>query len=236
MSDFRSYAKNLDSEDNRINLSPFESHHLVNANRARAGDSVVVFNGQGIEWDCILEEADKRGAILQKQTIHQSPRFPVCITLAIGILKGKTFDLILRQATELGVSKIQPLFTERTLVQLKDVSSKLEKWQGHLIEGCKQSGNRWLPDLATPTTLKTFLKNCPFESAIVASLENNARRWKEINPLSSTTLFIGPEGDFSKEEYRELDSKGAVSVSLAPHVLRSETAAVTAIAQLMAKF
>ncbi|MDA0347263.1 MAG: RsmE family RNA methyltransferase [Verrucomicrobia bacterium] len=236
MSDFRSYAKNLDSEENRIKLSPFESHHLVNTNRARKGDLVVVFNGMGIEWNCTLDEADKRCASLQKLTIKQYPHNLVCITLAIGIVKGKTFDIILRQATELGVTRIQPLLTERTIVNLKDVSSKCEKWQSHLIEGCKQSGNPWLPELATPVALKTFIAHHPLESAVVASLESTARPWSEINPLKSTTLFIGPEGDFSEDEYREFESRGVVPVSLGPHVLRSETAAVTAIAQLMAKF
>jgi len=236
MSDFRSYHKNLDSEEKRINLSPFESHHLVGTNRARVGDSVVVFNGMGVEWDCVLEEADKRCARLEKLTIHQTARSPVCITLAIGIVKGKTFDIILRQATELGVSKIQPLLTGRTIVQLKDVTSKLDKWQGHLIEGCKQSGNAWLPELAPPVTFKTFLTNNHLESAGVASLESTAKSWSEIYPSESTTLFIGPEGDFSEEEYRELESKGAIPVSLGRYVLRSETAAVAAVSQLIAKF
>lgn len=236
MSDFRSFAKTLNSEEKRITLSPFESHHLVSTNRARAGELVVVFNGNGTEWDCILEEANKRSAILQMQTIRQIPRFEVCITLAMAILKGKTFDVILRQATELGVSKIQPLLTERTQVHVKDVSSKLEKWQGHLIEGCKQSGNPWLPELAAPTPLKSFITSYPIESAIVASLETTAKSWNEINPLKATTLFIGPEGDFSEEEYRELESRRVLPVSLSRHVLRSETAAITAIAQLIAKF
>lgn len=234
MTDFRCYASPLDPDSETIELSSFESHHLIATNRARTGQQVIVFNGRGIEWDCSIEVAHKKRAILRKTAIRTIKRLKSEITLAIAITKGKTFDTILKQATELGIAHIQPLETERTLVHVKDIFQKLEKWNTQLIEACKQSGNPWLPDLRPPSTIKSILESEALGSIFVGSLEENAKSWKQVDPFKNATLFIGPEGDFAPEEYLRLDQNGAIPIRIGPHVLRSETAAIAAIAQLSA--
>jgi 16S rRNA (uracil1498-N3)-methyltransferase len=233
MSDLRCFSPGLDS--NEIILSPFESHHLVSTNRARQGDVVVLFNGNGLEWDATLVDANRKGARLVRDRSREFEPRASHITLAIALIKGKTFDTILRQATELGVFRIQPLVTERTQVQVKDIPSKLGKWRTQLVEGCKQSGNPWLPELSEPTPFFDFVEDVPAGSAVVASLTENAKSWDDISVGKTVTLYIGPEGDFSQREYQYLDNCGVQAVRLATHVLRSETAVVTALSQLTLK-
>ena len=233
MSDFRSFAPDLDQEKSILSLSAFESHHLVGTNRARPGDEVVLFNGSGLEWQAKLEIADRHESTLKKISHIQHPKPSLQVTLAIALIKGKTFDTILRQATELGVTQIQPLNTRWTQVRIKDASAKAEKWNQQLIEACKQSGNPWLPKLHHPKQLDQFLESRDFESAVVASLESDADSWKNLTLSSKTTMFVGPEGDFAPEEYQQMKQKGIRPVSLGSNVLRSETAAVSAISILM---
>jgi 16S rRNA (uracil1498-N3)-methyltransferase len=232
MPDFRCFAHELSTNTTAITLSSFESHHLVTTNRARSGDSVALFNGKGLECEATLEVADRRSAVLTTNQFFQNAKPAITITLAIAVIKGKTFESILRQATELGVACIQPLLTERTQVHINKDKAKQEKWTQYLIEGCKQSGNPWLPVLKAPTPFKDFLKNNAFESAVVGSLEKQSKSWMELSLSQSTTLFIGPEGDFSPTEYELLRVKGVQPVSLGPYVLKSETAVVTGLSQL----
>ena len=178
-------------------------------------------------------KADRKQSTLKKEKLTQHPKPTLQVTLAVALIKGKTFDTILRQATELGVSRIQPLLTRWTQVQIKDAASKLEKWEQHLIEACKQSNNSWLPDLSDPKPLKDFINDQALQFAVVASLESDAGNWSELSLAQPTTLFIGPEGDFAPEEYELLKARGVQPVSLGPQVLRSETSVVSAITILM---
>lgn len=232
MSDFRSFASDLETGKHEIFLNPFESHHLVATNRARVGDEVIVFNGTGLESRARITDADRKQCVLTAEDFDQKPKPKAKITLAIAIIKGKTFDTILRQATELGVFKIQPLLTSWTQVQIKDAEVKIAKWKQQLIEGCKQSGNPWLPQLKKPASLTELLNNPGFQTAIVASLENVEADWNQLTLSDSPTIFIGPEGDFTPDEYKQLKSKGVQPISLGPLVLRSETAVVSAISIL----
>ena len=226
MPDFRCYCPNLDPKSDQVTLSAFESHHLVATNRARKEDEVVIFNGAGLESVATLTEADRKQAVLirKKNRMHSRPSRQ--IELAIALIKGKTFDIILRQATEMGVTSIQPLLTDHTQVQWKENPGKLEKWSAQLVEGCKQSGNPWLPKMAPPLKVQQFLDSKDQASMIVASLEPDTTARTDLVLSDTITLLIGPEGDFSKAEYEKLRKYGVQSVSLGPNILRSETAAL----------
>ena len=147
MSNFRSFAPELDPDQDEITLTPFESHHLVTTNRAREGATVTIFDGAGTECEATLKVADRRSALLTPNVCRRAKHQDQQITLAVALIKGENFETLLRQATELGVTSIQPLITERTQIQIKNDSAKREKWSKHLVEACKQSGNPWLPDL-----------------------------------------------------------------------------------------
>tara|TARA_Y100000588_G_C14278188_1_gene935526 strand:- start:6450 stop:7175 length:726 start_codon:yes stop_codon:yes gene_type:complete len=232
MSGFRSYCPDLAGTKERVALTTFESHHLVTTNRARNGDVVVAFNGLGLEWDTLLEKDDRKEAILVRKQTRAHPKPSRQVILAIALVKGKTFDLILRQATELGVIGIQPIETKRTQIHLKNPEAKVEKWKAQLVEACKQSGNPWLPTIREPVPLSDFLNDSSGNSSIVASLEDTTTPWNELRLSESVTLFVGPEGDFSNTEYDYLRKKGVQAVSLGSNVLRTETAVTTALSRV----
>ena len=228
---FRSYCPSLAAEGETFQLDPFESHHLVTTNRARAGDVVIAFDGKGLECACRIANADHRNSRLKKLSCAKLVRKGVKITLAQAVTKGKTMDSIVRRATELGAFRIQPLISRRIQVRLKDMPRKLNKWKQQCIEACKQSGNGLLPHLSAPVPLERFVASLDFDLTLVASLQGRTTHWQDLEPGPATcALIIGPEGDFSTKEYELLQNSGAVGVSLGHHVLRSETAAVSALA------
>ncbi len=228
---FRTYCPSLAAEGETFQLDAFESRHLVTTNRARSGDEAIAFDGKGMECACRIVEADNRNSRLKKLTCARLVRKGTKITLAQAVTKGKTMDSIVRRATELGAFRIQPLISRRIQVRLKNLPRKLDKWKQQCIEACKQSGNGWLPHLSAPVPLERFLANLDFDLTLLASLRERPTPWQNLDPGPATcALIIGPEGDFSTEEYELLHNSGAVGVSLGDHILRSETAAVSALA------
>lgn len=215
-------------------LDSRESHHLVRVFRAKAGETVEVLNGRGQRYHGRIELADAKAVRIAVDSVEDSSASRVKVTLLQSMPKGKTMDLILRMATEIGAAAIQPVFTRQGDVQIagERLASKLEKWQLTMIEACKQCGLLFLPELSAPLQLEDWLAQRPAperELRIVASLEPGSRRL--IDTLSapgdydSVVVAVGPEGDFSAGEYAALRQAGFQAVSLGANVLRAETAA-----------
>jgi 16S rRNA (uracil1498-N3)-methyltransferase len=166
------------------------------------------------------------------------------VTLAQAIPKGKNMDLIVQKATELGVSKIIPLLSERTVVHLDDddLRRKREKWKQVVIEAAKQSGQDWLPEVAGPITPKQFFAEFDrYELPLVASLEQDARSFRNVlasfreqhgRRPASALILVGPEGDFTPAETSLAKRAGCFPVTLGPIVLRTETAAIYSLSVL----
>ncbi len=220
--------------EDRIILEARESHHLVKVFRARAGAAVELLDGQGQRYETKLLRADAKAAELEIERRETVARPTPRITLLQSLPKGKTMDLILRMATEIGVDRVQPVFTEQGEVQLKGerLESKMEKWRLTMIESCKQCGLPFLPELCEPVALGAYLRNGQTENGsfrIVASLEGGSRplieRLDEAEDVSALTVAVGPEGDFSAAEYTALHETGFQPVRLGANVLRAETAA-----------
>ncbi|MCW5550291.1 MAG: 16S rRNA (uracil(1498)-N(3))-methyltransferase, partial [Opitutaceae bacterium] len=131
MPDFRAYCSPATAEPVAITLSPEESHHLVAVNRAKAGDTVVAFDGRGTEWICELTDDRKNAAVLSVRFRQKLPPLPYAITLGQALPKGQFMDAIVRKATEIGAAHIVPLESERTQVHLDGgrQDRKIEKWQ-----------------------------------------------------------------------------------------------------------
>lgn len=245
MSDFRVFASAPPAQDTLL-LPPGESHHLVTVNRARAGDTVIAFDGHGTEWTCELTDARKNGATLRVSGTHTRAPLPCAITLAQALPKGGVMDDIIRHATELGVARIVPLETERTQVHLDGGRSdkKVEKWRTGALEAAKQCGNPFLPEITPVQPLATFLGSEATTSAdlrLVASLHAGARPLRECITVFRSehgcaprrvVWLVGPEGDFSPAEMAAAQTAGFLPVSLGPLVLRCDTAATAALAVL----
>lgn len=244
MPDFRCFAPVQETDPAEIVLSPDESHHLVRVNRVRPGDPVVAFNGRGTEWVCACVAPDRRAARLEVRSKQIVPPLPYRITLVQALPKGKTFDQIIRKATEIGVARIIPLVTERTEVRLDQarLDSKHDKWEATAIEAAKQSGNSYLPEIAPVQSMAELMRSAgEFDLKLVASLHPGALSLRtavqqfvhdtQASPAKPVWL-IGPEGDFTPEEVEAATGAGFSPISLGRLVLRCDTAATYALSIL----
>lgn len=244
MPDFRVHCLPSVSDPQEIVLSESESHHLVSVNRAVKADTVVAFDGRGSEWICELSDADRRGARLKVRFAQKAKPLPWRITLGQALPLGGAMDSIVRKATEIGVSRIVPLESERTQVHLDGARSdrKIEKWQTAALEAAKQCGNPWLPEIGPVTPAAAFMDAASgYDLKLIASLQPGARSLKvalaafraEQNRSPMNVLWlVGPEGDFTPAEMSRSSAAGFEPISLGPLVLRCETAAVYALSVL----
>ena len=225
-------------------LSAAEAHHAVHVLRLKEGDTVSVFDGHGHEAQCAVSGIASDSVHLKLLTQCTAPSLSCRITLAQAVPK-KNMDLILQKATELGVTSILPLISERTIVQLDDHDTrKLERWRSICLEACKQSGNNWMPEVQPPRKAREFLDELAgqprsFDLKLIACLQPGSRSLKtiladntKVNAASSVLVLIGPEGDFTPAEISLAKSAGCLPLSLGPLVLRAETAALYALSIL----
>jgi 16S rRNA (uracil1498-N3)-methyltransferase len=228
----------------RLELDHDEAHHCIDVVRATVGQRIVVFNGRGIEAVAEISGMARSRVQLKTLQISRTPPLPCAITLAQAIPKGKNMDLIVQKGTELGVSKIVPLISERTVVQVEpdEAEKKTEKWRQIVIEAGKQCGQSRLPEVSPPVTPKQFFVDFDrYEIALIASLQSDARSFKSAlsdfreqhgrRPKNALVL-IGPEGDFTPAEAALAKSAGCLPISLGPIVLRTETAAIYCLSVL----
>lgn len=242
MPDFRVFCRPDRLEPAELLLSPEESHHLVNVNRAREGAPVVAFDGRGTEWICSLATAHKQRAVLRVLSAHGAGPRPFEITLAQALPKGPVMDTIVRKATELGAARLVPVESARTQVHLDPGRSdrKHARWEIAALEAAKQCGNPWLPEIAPVTTFDGLLAHAgDHDLKLIASLHPGAgsiraalARFSETagRPARRVLWLIGPEGDFSAEEVSHAIAAGFQPVTLGPLVLRCDTAATCALA------
>lgn len=226
-----------------LELRGEEAHHCLDVMRCREGERIVVFNGAGTEAEGEIVAIAKDRVTLRTLLTNTTPRPRATITLGQAVPKGKNMDLIVQKATELGVSRIVPLLSERTVVQLDDgdVEKKRQKWERVAIEACKQCGQNWVPEVAAPVKVGTFAKTCSDPLRLIAAICGEAAPLKSIlaaraaesgEPARSATLLIGPEGDFTAAELSQAIAGGFLPLSLGPIILRSETAAICALSIL----
>jgi 16S rRNA (uracil1498-N3)-methyltransferase len=244
MPDFRVYCLPSVTDPSEIVLSEGESHHLVAANRAEAGDTVVAFDGRGSEWICELVDADKRAARLKVRFAQKAKPLPWRITLGQALPLGGAMDSIVRKATEIGVSMIVPLESERTQVHLEGdrTDKKIGKWQAAALEAAKQCGNPWLPVIGPVAPAAAFMESAKgYDLKLIASLHPGAKSLKVVlaqfrasNGRSPANVLwlVGPEGDFTPAELTRSNASGFEPISLGPLVLRCETAAIYALSVL----
>ena len=244
MPDFRAFCQPTTAEPAELTLSPEESHHLVVVNRARAGDTVVTFDGHGTEWICKLTSERKNAAVLQVRFKQKIKPLPYEITLGQALPKGQFMDAIVRKATEIGTAHIVPLESERTQVHLDGDRSdkKIEKWQTAALEAAKQCGNAFLPEIQPVQNATAFMESARgYDLKLIASLQPGAKSLKTVlaafqaaqgRAPRKVLWLIGPEGDFTPAEMSSSKTCGFEPVTLGPLVLRCETAAAYALSVL----
>ena len=231
-------------QDQTLVLEDQEAHHAIHVLRIRPGDASDVLDGCGGINHCKVVDVSRNSVTLQVIQQHKQPPPPCRVTLAQCLPKTKAMDWLLQKATELGASRIVPLFSDHSEIHLDPAAAqaKASKWNAATVETLKQCGTPWLPIVEPPLPLEDFLKRgAQAELSLVASLQKEARplietlrrAHSEIRPFpGSVCLWIGPEGDFSPREMSLLLGAGALPVSLGERVLRAETAALYCLSAL----
>jgi 16S rRNA (uracil1498-N3)-methyltransferase len=233
----RFFVPSAQWSEGRVWLDEAEGRHAAEVLRLGVGDAASVFDGAGRLGEIRLLSVGKRrveGELVRERLV---PKASFELTLVQAIPKGKLFEWILEKAAELGVARIVPLLTERTVVHLPEPERerKREKWERVVVEACKQCGQNWLPRVETPLTVARFLSQEPVCHAFVGSLHPGAVPFGEAlrEPLPrAVTVLVGPEGDFTPEEMERFRVWGAQPVDFGDIVLRVETAAMYALSVL----
>jgi 16S rRNA (uracil1498-N3)-methyltransferase len=155
----------------------------------------------------------------------------------MALTAASAFESVLDTTTELGVSRIVPLFSQNAFYRHSDTPrllGKYPRWIKILKESCKQSGNPFLPELANPISLEQLPPPTEKTPLYLAALEEPIQAWNLSKTIDSVGLLVGPEGDFSPEEYQKLNQLGVVFISLGQNVLRSQTAALAIVLEAQA--
>lgn len=237
----RCYLPAADFSSSTLTLEGEEAHHALRVMRLRAGDECEVFDGAGKAARARILAAG--GGSLTLGELRPLPPLPPVagITLALAIPKGGNMDLIVQKAVELGVQRIIPLVSERTIVRLnaKEAATKAAKWQRTALEACKQCGVNTLPVVEIPQSYSTFLKREDIPALrLVCAILPESRPMREVLESARATgqddaiLLIGPEGDFSPAEYSAAMQTGYAPISLGPIILRVETAVFMALSSV----
>ena len=218
----------------RLRLDGDAAQRLVQVLRARRGDRLAVFNGDGQDFAAEVLQAGRRQLELALGPPGEVEPPPVLVVeLLLGISKGERMDYALQKAVELGVSRVQPITTARSVVRLDDErrERKQAHWQGVVVSACEQSGRRRLPVLEAPQALHDAL---PAARGLRLLLDPNAAQGLPALPAPEgpVTLLIGPEGGLSETEREFARREGFTGVRLGPRILRTETAPLAAIAAL----
>jgi 16S rRNA (uracil1498-N3)-methyltransferase len=226
-------------ESQQLEVPPARAHYLINVLRLQAGRSLFVFNGHGNEFTATLESVSKKSVIISIASLVATKcESPLFTELAIGVSKGDRMDWIVQKATELGVSKISPLTTERSELKLNAErwEKKLNHWREIIISACEQCGRNRLPELVSPLPLVDFLRANSTECKLILSPDDCGFDINKIASPSAVSVLIGPEGGFSTDEVDQAIQARFVSWTLGPRILRTETAPIVALSLLQARF
>ena len=229
------------SPGRQVELPVEAARHAVGALRLRDGDPVTLFNGDGAEYPATLELRGK--AVFARITGCLAPRreSPLAVILAQGISSGERMDLTLQKAVELGVTALHPLMMRRTVVRLSDdkAERRLRHWRGVVVAACEQCGRNHVPPLAPVADALAWLRSGAVPEAsrrFILDPEGEARLGELTPPTGPILLWAGPEGGFDPVERQAASNAGFVGLRLGPRVLRTETAALAAVAALQARW
>lgn len=208
--------------------------HLIRVLRMQEGDAIRVFNGNGLEYAASLEQVQKKSASFTVAALLKEEA-PTALHLHLGqvISKGERMDFTIQKATELGISEITPLISERCDVRLKGdrQDKKLEHWQKIAISACQQSGRNYVPTIHPVQTLEEWLAQRQEQIKLVLH-PHQQQPLSEYQPPQSVALLVGPEGGFSEPEVELCLAQGFDGLTLGPRILRTETAALAALSVL----
>jgi 16S rRNA (uracil1498-N3)-methyltransferase len=203
--------------------------------RLRQGDAVVIFNGNGGDFSAELTSLSQSGARIRILSQgHADRESPLRIVLAQCVASGDRMDVVLQKSTELGVYRIVPIASERSIVRLsrERAERRIAHWRNVVIAACEQCGRNRVPEITAITALEEFLVDPEADSTRLLLAPDAPMSLKQLPAPRSVTVLVGPEGGLSTIERRLVEESGFVPVRFGPRVLRTETAPLAAIAAM----
>jgi 16S rRNA (uracil1498-N3)-methyltransferase len=240
----RFFVRPDDVSSQELRLRGDEADHLTRVLRLGPGAQVIVFDGCGHEYVTVVEGRESDGVVCRIlfDTTPQSTPI-VSITLGQGLPKAEKFARVIQQTTELGVSDIVPLMTDRVIPHLSGshLARKVDRWQKLAREACKQSGRARVPSVHPPTPVEAFLASCHNAELKLLLWEREETRLLRTvlacsTAVASVAVVVGPEGGLTPQEVACGEAYGFLATGLGKRILRTETAAVVVVALLQHRF
>jgi 16S rRNA (uracil1498-N3)-methyltransferase len=228
-----------------VELPPDTASHLARVLRARSGDELILFNGDGREFNGAIEAV--RGSRVSASVgdgRHVDRESPLAITLVQCVPRGDRMDFIVQKATELGVARIVPVLSQRSVVRLDkaQAESKAIHWRAVAVSACEQCGRNRLPTIEAAQPLLNYLGESPGGTGPRLVLEPEsphahptAQDLGGAAAIGDAEIAIGPEGGFASDELEAFRIAGFSQIGLGPRILRTETAAIAAVVWLQAR-
>lgn len=232
------YTPELKEQDSKIMISDEEYHHIIDVFRKSIEDEILLTNGKGLFAKAKIISINKKNLTVSILSVKKEKRSQPKIAVAFSLLRNKNDHLIIEKLTELGIKEFFPIITDRTVRKSsKNTTSKFKKTA---ITAIKQCDNAFLPRVNITTSLTELLENIKENYKPVVALEVGGKRqlWEVLSSLNEENicLIFGPEGGFTQEEIEMFKNKKIQTFSLGNHIVRAETAAIAASAQLIGYF
>ena len=211
-------------------LSNEQSHYIKNVMRLIPGDTISLFNSMNGEWDAKIIHHGKENTDFKVEKLTRNKQSENDLWLAFSPIKKNALDMMLQKTTELGIQKLIPILTERTIVK----KINIERSKKIIIEASEQSNRISIPEIKNPKPLKFFLDEFPKKGRLIfCDINCEKSNLKDIllkKIEGPVCILVGPEGDFSEKERKLIiEKKEIFSMSLAKNILRAETAAIAAV-------
>jgi 16S rRNA (uracil1498-N3)-methyltransferase len=239
----RFYATPGDIRDNIITIRGSDVNHIRNVLRMRKGDKLIICDGQGKDYYCIIDSADTECVMAIINSSAESDReLSSKITLFQGLPKADKMEQIIQKAVELGVYEIIPVMTARSVVRLDDKkkeAARLKRWQAIAESAAKQSQRGIIPGIGAVTDFKSALEKAKGMDMAIIPYENERGMKATVAVMDSLAscrtigVFIGPEGGFEEQEISLARELGIIPVSLGRRILRTETAGICALSMML---
>lgn len=241
MSRFFVDEQDINIEDKSIWIRGDDYKHIKKVLRLNEGAHLTISDGKGKEFQVIISSFESESVhtkIIEETKSCTEPK--VELVLFQGIPKSDKMDLIIQKCVELGVNKIYPVMTERTVVklkELKDIKKKVSRWQRISLEAAKQANRGRVPEICMPVSFEEAVnysldfdyRIIPYEKECRSTIKDSLIN-KDIKKVA---VFIGPEGGFSEKEIEKAKYNDIISITLGPRILRTETAGLMVISILM---
>ncbi|MDX6445771.1 MAG: rRNA (uracil1498-N3)-methyltransferase [Blastocatellia bacterium] len=237
------------ADEKSVTLSAEETRHARDVLRLQTGEEVFVFDGTGREFRCAVLSISRNSTSLSliEEVAPARPESPLNLTLAIALLKGEKFDLVIQKTTELGVNRIVPLDTERADVRLRDSDSsqkRVARWRRIALEAAKQTGRAFVPEITAPASFNFLLSSneegtLSSTARLMFSERDGASLVEATANLPAPAGIIaavGPEGGWGDDEIAAARDGGWGIVTLGGRTLRAETAGIAVVTLLQHRF